>query len=133
MISASLPRGVSAQWSSSPRLARSNSSPNLSVISLSTSGPPAIHRFPWRRSVSRSASTRSSGNQYERTSSASLVSPSTSGRSGGPPPPPSPLPSLSGAADSVLRTRGVQQYQGRDAQEPRYIRPSLGHLYPRPP
>src|ERR671920_1368224 len=68
-MSASLPRAVCAQWSSSPRLAFSKVSPNRSVISLSTSGPPAIHRCAWRRRVFGSAWSKPSGNQYERTSS----------------------------------------------------------------
>src|SRR5918997_2047193 len=68
-MSASLPRAVRAQWSSSPRLAFSKVWPNRRVISLSTSGPPAIHRCAWRRRVCGSASLKPSGNQYESTSS----------------------------------------------------------------
>jgi hypothetical protein len=78
-MSASLPRAVWAQWSSSPRLACSKVSPKRSVISLSTSGPPAIHRFAWRRRVSGSASLKPSGNQYERTSSGVLTASSPGG------------------------------------------------------
>src|ERR671911_790426 len=76
-MSASLPRAVCAQWSSSPRLAFSNVSPNRSVISLSTSGPPAIHRCAWRRHVCGSASLKPSGNQYERTSSGVVLTASS--------------------------------------------------------
>src|SRR5215210_1198031 len=76
-MSASLPRAVRAQWSSSPRLAFSKVSPNRSVISLSTSGPPAIHRCAWRRRVCGSASAKPSGNQYERTSSGVVITASS--------------------------------------------------------
>src|SRR5687767_11661699 len=76
-MSASLPRAVRAQWSSSPRLARSNVSLNRSVISLSTSGPPAIHRCAWRRRVCGSARSKPSGNQYERTSSGVVLTTSS--------------------------------------------------------
>jgi hypothetical protein len=133
MISARRPRGVSAQWSSSPPLARSNSSPNRSVISLSTSGPPCIHRSPWRRRVSGSALLMSSGNQYERTSSASLSAWPTSGCSRDMPLPPSCLTWLSRAADDVQRARRVQHRQRRGAQERRYLPPWRGHPCPRSP
>src|SRR5215213_748592 len=73
-ISASLPRGVWAQWSSSPLRACSSTSAKRSVISLSTSGPPWNHHCIWRPNVSWSASKMSSsGNQYERTSSGLLT------------------------------------------------------------
>src|SRR5919107_2384140 len=76
-MSASLPRAVCAQWSSSPRLVSSNVSPKRSVISLSTSGPPAIHRRAWRRRVCGSASSKPSGNQYERTASGVVLTASS--------------------------------------------------------
>src|SRR5918998_1923222 len=73
-ISASRPRGVWAQESSSPLHACSSTSPKRSEICLSTSGAPPNHHCIWRPNVSRSASKMSSsGNQYERTSSGLLI------------------------------------------------------------
>src|SRR5919107_3555314 len=66
---AGVPAGRNRPARRGERLAFSKVSPNRWVISLSTWGPPAIHRCAWRRRVCGSASSKPLGNQYERISS----------------------------------------------------------------